>query len=797
MLGRKQCDPVNGCGKFYKQHAVKCPSCGSSEAFADFVPFNPLDWSYDLECYPNIFTFYAKHLSTGTVVLFEMSDRKNQAVELYDFLNALAGTKCRMIGFNNIGYDYPMLHFFIQYYRNGITYADMYTKNQQIFATSWENRFDNVIWDRDILIPQVDLYKIHHFDNQARRTSLKMIEFNMCMESVEDLPFPPGTILNNEQKDLLIKYNGHDVDATELFYIETLEMIEFREQLSEKHGCNFINTNDKKIGTDLFIAELEKINPGSCYTYINNKKTKRQTPRASIALGDIIFPYINFKVPQFERVRQWLSEQVITKTKGVFEYIHVTPEMAMSMNPERMKVYNLTPADVPSLADTKNLDAVLNKGILLNKCRTDLVNRNDIHRFKFVSGWEKVGGLNCIVNGFEYDFGTGGIHGSIESTTVESDDYYEVWDWDVGGYYPEVGGANNLYPEHLSDTFCVVNENLKQERRQYKKGTSLNRSIKLARNGAFGDSNSEYSPLYDPQYTMAITINGQLLLCMLVQYLIDIPGLTMIQVNTDGLTVRCPRKHIEDMKNVCKWWENYTCLELESVIYSRMWIKDVNNYIGEYTDGKLKRKGAYAHERVIENPDTAERLWHQNHSALVVPKAAEAALVHGQDIRDFIINHKNIYDFMLRTKVGRADQLILSDIFGKKTELQKITRYYVSTALDAGTLTKVSPPAGKKIVGQWARKNKLTDEFYNGVIAELKDLADVIKNRVQLDATGLPHDERINTKNRSQYKIRNTVFESGYLVTPCNNINDANRDDINFEYYITEAEKLVNPLRGE
>jgi len=303
--------------------------------------------------------------------------------------------------------------------------------------------------------------------------------------------------------------------------------------------------------------------------------------------------------------------------------------------------------------------------------------------------------------------------------------------------------------------------------------------LKLALNGVYGDSNNKYSPFYDPKYTMSITINGQLLLCLLAQYLLDIPNLTMIQINTDGLTVKCPRQYIQTMKDICKWWENYTCLELESVEYNRMFIRDVNNYIGEYVDGGVKRKGAYEYKLT----------WSQNHSALVVPKAAEAALVHGKDIREFIINHDDIFDFMLRTKVGRSDNLIISDTAGNTRELQKITRYYVSN--DGGALTKISPPTKGYQVGQWKRATKLTDHFYKSVIKELKESC--LKHNVDID--GPAWDERINTKNRSKYVERKTNINSGYLVTPCNDIKQARRDNINFEYYIAEAEKLVKPLR--
>jgi len=254
MKGRRQCDPVAGCGKFYPVGSDTCPYCNVSSAFSDFVPYNPLDWTYDLETYPNIFTADFKHLATGTRIMFEVSDRKNEINELYAFLFSLQGAGCRMIGFNNIGYDYPILHFIITYYHIGLTCTDIYNKNEEIINTPWVNRYNNVIWDDDTHIVQIDLFKIHHFDNDARRTSLKMIEFNMRMDSVESLPFPPGTFLNDTEKDILISYNDHDVDATEQFYIESLEMIDFREKLGKKYERNFLNHSDKKIGTDIFIA---------------------------------------------------------------------------------------------------------------------------------------------------------------------------------------------------------------------------------------------------------------------------------------------------------------------------------------------------------------------------------------------------------------------------------------------------------------------------------------------------------------------------------------------------------------
>lgn len=788
--GRKQCDPISGCGTIYNPYRTTCPKCGASDAFSQLVPFDPRDWIYDLENYPNIFTASFKHMNTCQRLFYEVSERKNQLGELIQFLQWSMRSGVRHIGFNNLGYDYPIIHYILQ---NGphLTNQHLFAKGDSIINTPWERRFDNVIWDSDVLIPQIDLFKIHHFDNENRRTSLKMLEFNMRMESVEDLPFPPAVPIPFDGLDTLGTYNDHDVDATGDFYIESIEMIEFREQLSEKYGKNLLNHSDKKIGTEVFIHELEKHAPGSCYYKDETgRKRPRQTPREIIHLKDVIFPYIQFKTPIFHKINEWLKTYSIRETKGALEYLNITPEMAFSMNPEYIKVYNLTPTDVPSIKANK-----LTGGVLLSSCRDDLIHRNDLHRFKFVSGWKKQSGLNAIIDGFEFSFGTGGIHGSIDSATVCADDDYAIFDWDVAGYYPSLGSVNHLYPKHLSEQFCAVDSMLKEERAKHDKGTPLNTSIKLARNGAYGDSNNQYSPFLDPQYTMSITINGQLLLCLLAEYLTDLPGLQMIQINTDGLTVRVPRHLIDAMNTICEWWQGFTCLELEHVEYSRMFIRDVNNYIAETTKGKLKRKGAYGYETPFDNPNTGERLWHKNHSSLVIPKAAEAALVHGEDIAEFIYNHADVYDFMLGTKIGRSDLLILADQTGGTCELQKITRYYV--AKQGGTMTKVSPPVKGMKDGQWKRANGLTNQFYDSVIAELRQSGSIECGVPgEYDTLGVKWDPRINTKNKSKYEERRTDINAGYLVAPCNNIHDADRSNINYDYYIAEAHKLVDPLRG-
>ena len=204
--------------------------------------------------------------------------------------------------------------------------------------------------------------------------------------------------------------------------------------------------------------------------------------------------------------------------------------------------------------------------------------------------------------------------------------------------------------------------------------------------------------------------------------------------------------------------------------------------------GKIKRKGAYEYD--IQ--------WHQDSSALIVPKAAEAALVRGEDIRTFIENHKDDYDFMCRAKAPRSNRLVMRwpEYDNAEIDLANIVRYYVSNS--GGSLVKIAPPTGE--LGTWKRAAKVSDATYAAVLAELAqdvDNMDSIGGTYlvdNMDANGVPWDERIHTKNRSKHGVREMGVCVGWRVTDCSNVKNFDRSTVNYDYYVQEAEKLVQPL---
>lgn len=651
------------------------------------------DWIFDIETYPNTFTFAAVYSNGKGMRAFEISDRKNEVEDLLDFFRKVKSAGHRFVGFNNNNFDYPVIHHILQKARKvhgtdkklKVTAKELYDVAMKLINSSKENKFGSAIKEKDVVIPQVDLFKVHHFDNKARSTSLKMLEYNMRSINIEDLPYPVGTVLDDAQKDVLIKYNKHDVSETLKFYWYSYENLKLRADLTEQFGFDCTNFNDTKIGKELFIRTLEKEAPGSCYRKTEFGKEVRQTKRDKIVIKDCLFPYIKFDRPEFQAVHKWFQDQVITETKGVFSDLmeHQLGDVAKYAEMVVKKKKLSDPVD------KKNKRYIPCEEVIAEKRKEQPMGWIEEKELKSPKGaksyywcWNVAETLNVMINGFRYDYGVGGIHGATQGT-IRSTEKRKIRTLDVASYYPNMAIANQIYPQHLGKTFCKVYSDLYEQRKATPKGSAANAALKLALNGVYGDSNNEFSPLLDPAYTMAITIGGQLSLCMLMEKLIDHCNARIIMCNTDGFEYVIDIEMFDEADKWVKWWEDLTKLQMEGDNYSQMFIRDVNNYISVTESGKVKLKGAY------EFMDFDKLGWHKNHSAMVIPMAVKAHLIDGVDFEEFIRLHENKFDFMLRTKVPRSSSLVIVEN-GEDIPQQNICRYY--PAKEGGKLIKIMPP---------------------------------------------------------------------------------------------------------
>jgi hypothetical protein len=681
---------------------------------------NPKHYSYDIESYPNFFSCVVKHHASGERWIFEVSDWQNDALAFIEFLFALQYHDCQLIGFNNFGYDWQVIEHCLAI-GPSFTAADAFAKTDQIIngcgycfkcqhgdSFRCETNFKNTVWGNDQKVKQIDLYLIHHFDNFAKRTSLKETEFNMRSRNVGDLPIKPGTFLTLTDRNKIIVYNCHDVEETQKFAGFSEPMIKFRDNLVSTFGHDVMNWNDTKIGKKYFEKELREKAPQLLGTGRNKRQTRRPD---GIRLADVIIPTIEFETPELQRVLTHLRATTLTKTKAP-----------------------------PELKD-----------------------------------------LSASLNGFHMVVGAGGGHGSVSRQCVRPEAGWKLLDVDVASYYPNLAIVNRFFPAHLSEMFCDIYLDVYNQRKATAKKSPENAMFKLALNGVYGDSANEHSIFLDPQYTMQITINGQLLLYLLAEKLVTRTRAKMIQLNTDGVTFLIPEDDEKLAREICKWWEDYTRLELEFADYEAMWIRDVNNYVAKTVGSPdkpsyCKRIGAYAYETQRENPGTREVTWGKDHSALVVQKAACAEMVEGIPVRQFIENHTDGFDFMLRSKAtGKTRQRLLH---AGQVDTPAHPEMYVHSDGCSYPVTHTDPK-GKTVVhmefepdaGEWLQK--LTRYYIAKVGSPLQMV------------------HRPAPASHMKKKARIIGVCVGWNVAVCDDIDDFDPTNIDLEWYISEAEKLV------
>lgn len=275
-----------------------------------------------------------------------------------------------------------------------------------------------------------------------------------------------------------------------------------------------------------------------------------------------------------------------------------------------------------------------------------------------------------LLDGVEVSVGVGGIHSKNSPEIIIPREDELLLDSDVNSLYPSLIISYNLVPKHLGKEFLDVYGKVREDR-LYAKHNGLkvkNETYKLALNGATGNYQNQYSWLYDPVAVMKIRINGQLLLLMLTEMLLEV-GAHMKQLNTDGILYTIPKN--VDYQSVLKKWEELTKLTLETEEFERFYQFAINDYlaIGKgYAETKdpdlLKKKGLF-----IDKVSLGKGM-----QPMIIPKAINEYFANGIPVEKTIKECRNLNDFITYQKVGKE----FSVEYNNKL-ISHINRYYVST----------------------------------------------------------------------------------------------------------------------
>jgi len=273
-------------------------------------------------------------------------------------------------------------------------------------------------------------------------------------------------------------------------------------------------------------------------------------------------------------------------------------------------------------------------------------------------------------------------------------------------------------------------------------------------------SNDIYSYLYDPKFTMSITLNGQLFILKLIEQLtIQLSYIKVLQANTDGITLIIKRTDHNQLLDICKWWEEFSNLKLEYAYYQKMIIRDVNSYYAIYTDPTkdIKVKGFFE----------IDKAWHKNHSMLIVMKALYEYFINNISVEYTIYSSTNIFDFCKRGR-SNSDSYLISRHYDNgnvvDTKLQKNIRYYIAnTGID---LIKILPPLDNKDkLEKYRRENPLQLDLFHF-----------------LDDVKIEKDRESYLEANYKSKLFNRFYSKPYF----------NDYDINYDYYINECYKIIN-----
>lgn len=578
----------------------------------------PTYWVYDYEtiidCFVAVFTDY----NLKEQYIFTINGHNNDLDKLVSFYERNINNKDKHLGFNCLDFDSQITEYIIQH-KDRLKYLSSLEIAKKIYdyAQVVINKRRNKEWydypEYKLTIPVVDIFKINHWDNINKRTSLKWAQFGIDWYNLQEMPYHHSEPLETIEKiKETVDYCINDVLSTRELFKRGLKEIELRKSLATKYNINCINYSNTKIGSELLLKlYCEK-------TGKNTKDVKEmRTYRSSIPIEDILFPYISFKTNIFNDFLTKIRNVTIYNTKNDFTY-------------------------------------------------------------------------NIDFNGNHFAYGAGGLHQCIKPGIYVTNDEYIINDADVASKYPSIAIQNKMYPAHLGVEFYDVYKNdlvdvrLAEKAKKELGDKAIIDGFKEAANASYGKSNSTYSWLYDPKYTMQTTINGQLMITMIIEeLLISLTNAQLLQTNTDGFTLRYKKSEQHIYDDICNKWQKLTGLVLEYAIYKKMIIADVNSYIGVYESGKTKCKGRFEHENI---------LLHKNKSMLVIPKAIYEYFINGISPELYIQTNKNIFDYCACGRL-KEDWFFVergvenSQYFENK--LQKIVRYYVS--IQGNKLVKCNP----------------------------------------------------------------------------------------------------------
>ena len=489
---------------------------------------------YDIETMQELFLVVCM-VPGKTGKSFQVSKWKNQLDAFVRYTEEHSDVY--WVGYNNLRFDSQVVEWILRNYDgwHELTNLEICAKIAQKAADVIHDANYDVFpeyREHELSLKQLDLFKIHHYDNKNRMVSLKRLEFEMDLENIEEMPIHHTKInMTKEEVNMTIDYCYNDVDATYEFYKITLgqtdhplykgnNQIELRQDIEAEFGIPCMNYSDSKIGDEM-IKKYYCQEKGITYKELPKKGYFRK----SIDVKNCIAKYVIFETPQ---LKDFLKKMKAAKLGLQDDF------------KEHIDFYGNVYSFMKGGLHTENSPKI-----------------------------------------FEADEDYEIIDWDVSS-------YYPAIIINNGKFPAHLGkeflrGYKQMFEKRLE---------LKPLAKSDKKIKGIVGALKLAVNSVYGKSSDMQNWIYDRQLTMFTTITGELSLMMLIEKY-ETNGIHVISANTDGVTIKIKKDLIPLMHEINQTWSDLTQYELERTDYSKIIFSTVNDYLAIMTNGEIKKKGDF------------------------------------------------------------------------------------------------------------------------------------------------------------------------------------------------------------
>jgi len=606
----------------------------------------------DIETMLELFDVGCYDPDTGDWKEFEVSAYKN---ELYEFVKWYTSKPCDfLVTFNGIGFDQQVMQYVVDEHQKwfDLTNLEVCKKISDYAQKVIEDSkfgLPHKYKEKDFSIPPLDVFRVHHMDNEAKRTSLKWCAFMMNMD-VEEMPIHHlKTDLTKEEVEMTRMYRRNDCIVTYGVLLVTLGRLE----------------------------EVEKLNGGYSLDELKDYRGKNMIQDRYDVWRETGLWCLNWSDVKIGE--EWNKQDYKWAEKIKDEDERNLLFSKKIKHPYGQRFHKFFPSTMDFKTDK------------LKKFFKDVGNQ-------FVKAEKQE--FQITIGQTTYTIAKGGLHSTEKHRIVEPPDGYNYDDLDVGSQYPNSIYKLKIYAPHLTMTIMDQFKGKIEKRLIYKskakelkalgeveearKYTSVQDMLKLCLNGGYyGKLGQKGSFLEFPEGLLKVCMSNQVEIMMLIE-MMEESGFRVLSGNTDGITVLYPQSRREEFLQICKDWENkvgnHEMGKLEETKFAKVWQESINHYLakkidldekGNFKGYSAKKKGRFA----------TEFLLNKNKSSRVISLAVEAYFMQGVDPEQFIRNHKKIFDFTIAKKASGGMYYEEEWKEGGKVQIKrhkKLVRYFIS-----------------------------------------------------------------------------------------------------------------------